>query len=75
MLAVEPAPVPVPAAGEVLVEVHAAAITFDELTWDETWTRGGVTGLRSFPRTKYPASSRTPRPVSPASRRATRSMG
>src|SRR6185437_12038290 len=42
VLAVEPAPVPVPAAGEVLVEVHAAAITFDELTWDETWTRGGV---------------------------------
>ncbi|ORB69785.1 NADP-dependent oxidoreductase [Mycobacterium scrofulaceum] len=38
-LTVEPAPVPVPAAGEVLVAVHAAAITFDELTWDETWTR------------------------------------
>jgi NADPH:quinone reductase-like Zn-dependent oxidoreductase len=35
-LVVEPAPVPVPAAGEVLVAVHAAAITFDELTWDET---------------------------------------
>ena len=42
VLAVEPAPVPVPAGGEVLVEVHAAAITFDELTWDETWTRDGV---------------------------------
>ena len=27
-----------PAAGEVLVAVHAAAITFDELTWEETWT-------------------------------------
>ncbi|OCB25500.1 alcohol dehydrogenase [Mycobacterium malmoense] len=38
-LVVEPAPVPVPAAGEVLVAVHAAAITFDELTWDETWAR------------------------------------
>ena len=25
----------------VLVRVHAAAITFDELTWDETWTRDG----------------------------------
>jgi Alcohol dehydrogenase GroES-like domain len=31
VLAVERAPVPVP-----------AAITFDELTWDETWTRDGV---------------------------------
>ncbi len=37
VLVVERAPVPVPAAGEVLVAVHAAAITFDELTWDETW--------------------------------------
>ena len=38
----ERAPVPVPAPGEVLVEVHAAAITFDELTWQETWTRDGA---------------------------------
>ena len=30
-------PVPAIAAGEVLIEVHAAAITFAELTWDETW--------------------------------------
>jgi NADPH:quinone reductase-like Zn-dependent oxidoreductase len=37
VLVVESAPVPRPAAGEVLVAVHAAAITFDELTWDETW--------------------------------------
>lgn len=42
VLAIERAPVPVPAADEVLVAVHAAAITFDELTWDETWTRGGI---------------------------------
>lgn len=42
MLTVESAPVPVPAPGEVLVAVHAAAITFDELTWEETWTRDGV---------------------------------
>ena len=33
---------PLPADAEVLVEVHAAAITFAELTWDETWTRDGV---------------------------------
>jgi NADPH:quinone reductase-like Zn-dependent oxidoreductase len=42
VLTVERAPVPVPAAGEVLLAVHAAAITFDELTWEETWTRDGV---------------------------------
>lgn len=42
VLVVERAPVPVPAAGEVLVAVRAAAITFDELTWDETWTRDGT---------------------------------
>lgn len=36
-LVFEDAPRPVPAADEVLVDVHAAAITFTELTWDETW--------------------------------------
>jgi NADPH:quinone reductase-like Zn-dependent oxidoreductase len=34
----EEAPVPVPRAGEVLVAVHAAGITFAELTWDPSWT-------------------------------------
>jgi NADPH:quinone reductase-like Zn-dependent oxidoreductase len=33
----ESAPRPVPNAGEALIEVHAAAITFTELSWDETW--------------------------------------
>jgi NADPH:quinone reductase-like Zn-dependent oxidoreductase len=42
VLVYEPAPKPVPAPGEVLIAVHAAAITFAELTWDETWSRGGV---------------------------------
>lgn len=42
VLQVEQAPVPVPGDGEVLVAVHAAGITFDELTWPETWTRDGV---------------------------------
>jgi NADPH:quinone reductase-like Zn-dependent oxidoreductase len=42
VLTVERAPVPVPADGEVLVAVYAAAITFDELTWEETWLRDGV---------------------------------
>lgn len=42
VLNVEQAPIPMPGRGEVLVAVHAAAITFDELTWPETWTRAGV---------------------------------
>ena len=42
VLVIEQAPVPVAATGEVLVAVHAAAITFDELTWQETWVRDGV---------------------------------
>jgi NADPH:quinone reductase-like Zn-dependent oxidoreductase len=38
VLAYEVAPRPVPAAGEVLVEVRSAAITPGELDWDATWT-------------------------------------
>jgi NADPH:quinone reductase-like Zn-dependent oxidoreductase len=45
----ERAPVPAVAAGEVLVAVHAAAITFDELTWPETWTRDGVSRTPVIP--------------------------
>jgi NADPH:quinone reductase-like Zn-dependent oxidoreductase len=41
VLVVESASIPVPTVGEVLVAVHAAAITFDELTWAETWARVG----------------------------------
>jgi NADPH:quinone reductase-like Zn-dependent oxidoreductase len=37
-LVYETAPRPVPLPGEVLVAVHAASITRDELTWDATWT-------------------------------------
>jgi NADPH:quinone reductase-like Zn-dependent oxidoreductase len=37
-LVFEQAPVPVPGPGEALLEVHAAGITFTELTWDLTWT-------------------------------------
>ena len=33
-LVFEQAPVPVPGPGDALVEVHAAGITFAELTWD-----------------------------------------
>ena len=38
----ESAPRPTPEDGEVLIAVHAAAITFDELAWPETWASGGV---------------------------------
>ncbi|WP_041262037.1 NADP-dependent oxidoreductase [Pseudofrankia inefficax] len=37
-LVYEKAPRPVPGPGEVLVAVHAAAITFAELTWEQSWT-------------------------------------
>ena len=41
VLVYESAPVPTPAPDEVLVEVHAAAITFAERGWSETWQRDG----------------------------------
>lgn len=46
---VESAPIPALAAGEILVAVHAAAITFDELTWEETWTRNGLSRTPIIP--------------------------
>lgn len=48
-LVLERAPMPVPAAGEALVAVHAAGITFDELTWDETWIRDGASRVPVIP--------------------------
>ena len=42
VLVYESAPRPTPGNGEVLIAVHAAAITFAELTWPETWSSGGV---------------------------------
>jgi NADPH:quinone reductase-like Zn-dependent oxidoreductase len=49
VLVVERALVPAPGTGEVLIEVHAAAITFDELTWEETWTRDGASRIPVIP--------------------------
>src|SRR5205809_303992 len=57
----ESVPVPDPGPGELLVEVHATAVTAGELTWPESWpaipchdlsgvvaaTGSGVTGWRS----------------------------
>ena len=40
-LALETVPRPEPETASVLVNVHAAAVTFDELRWDETWLRDG----------------------------------
>jgi NADPH:quinone reductase-like Zn-dependent oxidoreductase len=42
VLVYESAPRPTPGSHEVLIAVHAAAITFAELTWPETWASGGV---------------------------------
>ncbi len=49
VLSYEPAPRPVLEAGDVLVEVAAAGITFAELMWDETWTRGGIDRTPTIP--------------------------
>ena len=37
----EGSPVPSPVPGELIIEVHAAGITFAEFSWDETWQRDG----------------------------------
>ena len=49
-LVFEVAPRPEPARGEALVAVHAASITPDELTWEETWKdRPGPAGRDRTP--------------------------
>src|SRR3954453_11360417 len=42
VLVYESVPRPTAKDGELLIAVHAAAITFAELTWPETWSSGGV---------------------------------
>lgn len=49
-LVYEDAPAPQPPNGlDVCVQVKAAAITFDELTWDETWEADGVDRTPTIP--------------------------
>ena len=49
-LVYEDAPVPrAPNGSDVLVRVRAAAVTFDELTWDETWEADGVDRTPTIP--------------------------
>lgn len=49
VLVYEQAPRPEPVHGEVLVAVHAAAITVAELGWEATWTRDGVDRTPTIP--------------------------
>jgi NADPH:quinone reductase-like Zn-dependent oxidoreductase len=49
VLVYEQALVPTPGDDEMLVAVHAAAITFDELTWDPTWVRDGEDRTPTIP--------------------------
>jgi NADPH:quinone reductase-like Zn-dependent oxidoreductase len=49
VLVYEDAPRPEPVAGDVLVAVHAAAITYSELDWETTWTRNGVARTPTIP--------------------------
>ena len=53
VLVYELAPWPTPGEGEALVTVHAAAITFDELTWPETWAPAVSTALPSSRPTEF----------------------
>jgi len=51
VLVYESAPRPTPGNDEVLIAVHAAAITFAELTCPETWASGGVDRTPVIPST------------------------
>ena len=64
-LVYEAAPVPVPGPGEALVAVHAAAITFAELSWDRPGppATGGTARRSSRPtrcRERSPRSAPVP---------------
>ena len=72
-LVYEQAPAPSAGPGEALIAVHAAAITFAELTWDLAWTtRTARTGRRSYRPMRCRAPSWASAPASPAWPRATR---
>ncbi len=75
-LVYEKAPAPVPGPGEALVAVHAAGITFAELTWDLSWTtkdgrdRTPVIPAHEMSGHRWPASP-TASPASPSATRST----
>jgi NADPH:quinone reductase-like Zn-dependent oxidoreductase len=48
-LVYEEAPRPLPGPNEVSVRVRAAAVTFAELTWPETWESGGIDRTPTIP--------------------------
>jgi hypothetical protein len=74
-LVYERVPRPVAGPGEALVAVRAAGITFDELTWDLSWTtRDGADRTPVIPSHEVSAGSPPRDPGSRAWRRATRSM-
>jgi NADPH:quinone reductase-like Zn-dependent oxidoreductase len=54
VLVCESVPRPSAKDGELLIAVHAAAITFDELTWPETWTSDGVDRTPIVPSHEFP---------------------
>jgi hypothetical protein len=57
-LSVAEVPYPHAAENDVIVRVHAASFTPGELDWPATWSdRAGRDRHRSFPDTKFPASS------------------
>jgi NADPH:quinone reductase-like Zn-dependent oxidoreductase len=60
-LVYEQAPRPAAGPGEALLAVHAAGITFDELTWDLSWTtRDGADRTRSLPSSTSTGTARQP---------------
>ena len=59
----------------MLIAVDAAAITFDELTWPETWASGGVDRTPVIPSHEFSGSWSRSATVSPGCRLVTRCSG
>jgi NADPH:quinone reductase-like Zn-dependent oxidoreductase len=73
-LVYEQAPRPAPGPGEAVVAVHAAGITFEELTWDLSWTtRDGAARTPVIPAHEVSGTVAATGPGSRTWRSATRS--